>query len=71
MSFNKQVEKMVGVDEREYRKWCKENKEPIHKAESKTKFFARIQEGRLLKDSEGNIVRKRNKKNGAKDISEE
>lgn len=58
MSMNKQIFKAVGVTESDYKAWCKENKKVAYKAETKKEFFSRIQEGRLVKDSKGHLIKK-------------
>ena len=43
----------------EFDRWCKENKLPSYKIESKREFFTLIRKGELVRDSEtGEIVRK-------------
>lgn len=64
MKINKQAFQLAGVSEAEYRKWCKENKKPYYKAETKAEFFSKIQSGRLVKDSDGKLVKKRLTKKG-------
>ena len=56
--MNKQVFKQVGVTEQDYLKWCEDNNKAHYKKETKTEFFARIQDGRLVKDSTGKLIRK-------------
>lgn len=56
--MNKQLFQEVGITEADYKKWCKDNKKPSYKSETKEEFFARIQDGRLVKDKSGNLIRK-------------
>ena len=62
MKLNKNAFKISGVTEEEYFKWCKENKKPAYLTKTKTEFFARIQDGRLARDAQGNLVKKRPRK---------
>lgn len=56
--MNQTALKLAGVTETEYKKWCKDNKKAPYKAATKAEFFARIQDGRLVKDKNGNIAKK-------------
>lgn len=58
--MNKQLTKMTGITEEDYRNWCKENDRPSYKAETKQEFFEMIQNGQLVKDSStGQLIKKR------------
>lgn len=57
--MNKQVFEQVGITEEEYKQWCKENKKPYYKSSTKTEFFKKIQEGKILKDNDKLITKKR------------
>lgn len=61
--MNKQIYKIVGVTENDYKSWCKENGKQAYKIESKTEFFARLADGRLVKDITGKLIRKNRSKN--------
>ena len=50
MNINKQALELVGVTVDEYLFWCKENKRPSYKEETKQDFFKRIREGKIVKD---------------------
>lgn len=56
--MNKQLFEAAGVTEEQYRNWCKETDRPIHSNDSKREFFARIQDGRLVLDKSGHLVKK-------------
>lgn len=56
--MNKDALKIAGVTEADFQKWCKDNKKAAYKTSVKADFFARIQDGRLVKDSSGKLVRK-------------
>lgn len=59
MTLNKQAFELAGVTEAEYKRWCKENKKAAYKPSSKEEFFARIRDGRLVRDSHsGKLVKK-------------
>ena len=62
MSLNKQAFEVAGVTENDYKKWCKENGKAAYKQSSKEDFFARIQDGRLVKDASGKLVKKYRRK---------
>ena len=49
---------LAGVSMSEYKKWCKDNKKPAYKSETKQEFFARIADGRLVRDESGHIIKK-------------
>ena len=61
MALNQQAFNLAGVTEEDYKKWCKENKKAAYLKSSKAEFFARIHDGRLVKDSSGNLIKKRRK----------
>ena len=46
----------------EYLDWCKKNNKPSYKLESKKEFFARIKEGKLVRDSATGLLVKRVRK---------
>lgn len=56
--MNQNAFKLAGVTEADYKAWCKETGRPAYKAESKSEFFARIQDGRLMKDGSGKLIKK-------------
>ena len=62
MTLNKNAFKISGVTQAEYFRWCKENKKPAYLTSTKTEFFRKIQEGKLVRDSEGKLIKKRKKK---------
>lgn len=56
--MNEKAFSLAGVTQDDYKKWCKENHKASYKPETKREFFAKIQSGRLAKDSSGRLVRK-------------
>lgn len=58
--MNKKCLDLAGVDENEFYKWCRENKKPTYKTESKREFFSKIQEGKLVRNEKGSIIKKYN-----------
>lgn len=57
--YNKQAFKLAGVTEAEFKRWCKENHKPAYKQSTKEDFFARIQDGRLVKEEKtGKLIKK-------------
>lgn len=60
MSFNKQIKEFMNVSNEDYLQWCKDNKKKAYKRSTKEEFFARISDGRLVKDTTtGKIIKKR------------
>ena len=62
MALNKQAFELAGVTESDYKKWCKDTGKAAYKQSSKEDFFARIRDGRLVKDSSGRLVKKYRKR---------
>lgn len=62
MTLNKQAFKLAGVTIDEYKAWCKTVNKPAYRQETKEEFFARIQDGRLVRNSEGKLVKKYRRK---------
>lgn len=61
--MNKQVFLVAGITEKDYKQWCLDNKKPAYKASTKADFFARIQDGRLVKDKiTGKLIKKYRRK---------
>ena len=52
---------IVGVTEQDYLDWCKENKKPHYRTSTKAEFFKLIQEGKLVKDKSGQVVKGKSK----------
>ena len=61
MKVNNQAFKLAGVTLDDYNKWCDENKKPRYLPQTKKEFFTRIHDGRLVKDKDGNLIKKRKK----------
>lgn len=47
--MNRQVLDEVGISEKDFLKWCKKYHKPKYKPEIKREFFAKIQEGKIVK----------------------
>ena len=60
--MNNKALNLAGVSEADYRQWCKNNHKNVSSPASKSEFFAKIQEGRLVKDSKGQLVKKYRRK---------
>lgn len=61
--MNKQIEHLVNVTNEDYLKWCKENNKAHYMPKTRADFFAKVQDGRLVKDSKtGKIVKRKVKK---------
>lgn len=48
--MNKQIYAVAGVTESDYKAWCKETNRQAYKKENKREFFARLADGRLVRD---------------------
>ena len=59
MKINKQILELCGVTEQDYREWCAITGKPMYKESSKREFFKRIQNGQLVKDKNGKLIKKR------------
>ena len=60
MAINKQLMTMYKISEYDYKEWCKENKKPVYKESTKREFFARLEDGRIQRDSlTGKLIKKR------------
>lgn len=59
VKINKQAFSLVGVTVEEYVNWCIENKRPIYNQKTKNEFFKLISDGRLVRDMNGRLVKKR------------
>lgn len=62
MTLNKQAFALAGVTEAEYKRWCKDNKKAAYKQSTKEEFFARIRDGRLVRDVRTNKLIKKYRK---------
>ena len=62
MTLNKKAFELAGVTTADYIKWCEQNGKSAYKLEVKADFFARIQDGRLVRDSSGKLVKKYRRK---------
>lgn len=56
--MNKQIYKIMGVTEADYKAWCKDTNRQAYKPENRREFFARLNDGRLVKDEHGKLVKK-------------
>lgn len=61
--MNKQIYSVVGVTENDYKAWCKENNRQAYKAENKRDFFARLADGRLVRDPKTHKLVRKNRRN--------
>ena len=50
MVVSKATLELVGITREEYIEWCKENNFPSYKKSTLSEFFARIREGRIIRD---------------------
>lgn len=57
--INNQAKMLVGITEKDYLDWCKENNKPSYKTSSKAEFFKRIRNMQLVRDHmTGKLVKK-------------
>lgn len=56
--MNKNAFLITGITKEDFIRWCKENKKPSYKKEVRSEFFSKIQEGKLVKDSKGRLIKK-------------
>ena len=62
MAMNKQIAQL-GVTEQDYKDWCKEHKKAAYSSKNKMEFFAKVQDGRLVRDIKtGKLISKRRTK---------
>ena len=61
--MNKQIYKVAGVTENDFKNWCKETNRKAYKQSSKTEFFARLADGRLIRDTQTGKLIKKNRGN--------
>lgn len=61
--MNKQIYKIAGVTENDFKTWCKDTGRKAYKPESKTEFFARLADGHLVRDEKTHkLITKRRSK---------
>lgn len=59
--MNKQLEKITGVTDDDYKQWCLDNHKPSYLNKTKRDFYGRILDGRLVKDAAGKKLLRKNK----------
>ena len=59
--MNRQLFETAGVTEEEFLNWCKQNKKPSYKKEVKEEFFQKIHDGKLVKNSQNQLISKERK----------
>ena len=55
--MNKQISKLLNVNEEDYIKWCRANKRAVYKKSSKKEFFNKILKGKLVRNESGNFIK--------------
>lgn len=61
--MNRQIFRMLGISEEEYKEWCSNNYLVAYKISTKQEFFDKIQSGQIVRDSNtGKLIEKRKKK---------
>ena len=60
--LNDQIKELYEVSEADYVRWCKDNKKSMSYKETVSDFLYRMRTGRLVKDSNGNLIRKKPRK---------
>lgn len=59
--MNKRALALANVTEQDYLKYCEDNHKPVHSKSTRTEFFAKIIEGRLVKNYDGKLIKARRK----------
>ena len=54
--LNKYAIEQFGLQDRDYRVWCKKNKLKMSEQKSKELFFRLLLEGKLVRSERGNLV---------------
>lgn len=52
--MNRQIFRMLGITEEEYKDWCERHSLPTYKATTKQEFFEAVQDGKVIRDSKTN-----------------
>ena len=55
--MNRQIFNEFKINEEDFFLWCKENKKPRYKREVKQEFFKLIQDKKLIRNSDGKLVK--------------
>lgn len=64
--MNKTVFELANVTEEEYYKWCRKNKKSAYLIDTKRDFFTKIQQGKLVRNDKGEIVKNTSEIKGEK-----
>ena len=60
--MNRQIFRMLGITEEEYKEWCESQSLSAYKVSTKQEFFSKIQSGQIVRDSKtGKLIEKRKK----------
>lgn len=57
--LNEQIKNMYQVSDRDFLKWCEQNKKAKCYKDTVAEFVYKLRTGRLVKDSNGNLQTKR------------
>lgn len=57
--LNNQIKAVYNVNDDDYIKWCKETNKATSKKSTVSDFVYRLRTKRLIKDSQGNLIKKR------------
>ena len=61
MSINKQALKLHGITEGEYKNWCRSRRLNVNSLNTKEQFFRWVNEGRIIRDKNGFLIKKSEK----------
>ena len=56
--MNKQILKVYGITEEDFKNWCIVNNKKKTSISSKSEFLKKIYTGELVKDDNGNLIKK-------------
>lgn len=57
--LNNQIKTLYDVNDDDYIKWCKDTKKATSKKSTVSDFVYRLRTKRLVRDNEGNLIKKR------------
>ena len=71
MTISKQALELIGCTVEDYLQWCKDNSFPSYKENTKKEFFKRINENRIVRDTESGLLINQDVDNTNNELNEE
>ena len=71
MTISKQALELIGCTVEDYLHWCKDNGFPSYKENTKKEFFKRINENRIVRDTESGLLINQDGDNTNNELNEE